>query len=185
MSSINPKEFCKKVLYTEEQIEKRCKELGKQISSDYAGRQVTFISILNGAFMFTGSLLKNVEAECRIDFMQVSTYGASTTTSGDFIVKKDLSLDIKDKDVIIIEDILDTGFTLYNLINYLNKFNPNSIKICTLIDKPLRRVNDIEADYVGFTMDTDMFIVGCGLDFAQEYRNLPYICVLNESIYLK
>lgn len=184
MSSIKPDEFCKKVLYTEEQIEQRCKELGEKISADYEGKQVTFISILNGAFMFTSDLLKNVTIDCRIDFMQVSTYGASTTTSGEFVVKKDLSLDIKDKDVIIVEDILDTGFTLYNLINYLKKYNPNSIKICTMIDKPLRRVNDIEADYVGFTMESDMFIVGCGLDFAQQYRNLPYICILNESIYL-
>ncbi len=184
MSNVNPDEFCKEVLYTQEQIEKRCKELGEKISNDYAGKQVTFISILNGAFMFTANLLKNITVDCRIDFMQVSTYGASTTTSGDFIVKKDLSLDIEGKDVIIVEDILDTGFTLYNLIKHLKKYNPNSIKICTMIDKPLRRVNDIEADYVGFTMDNDMFIVGCGLDFSQQYRNLPYICILNESIYL-
>lgn len=181
--SNNISEVCEKVLYSEEVIAQRCAEIGKQISEDYAGGEVTLISILNGSFMFSSDLIKNITVECRIDFMQVSTYGASSESSGNFVVKKDLSLDIEGKDVIVVEDIVDTGFTLYNLLGYLKERNPKSISLCTLIDKPHRRTKDVKTDYVGFTMDKNEFIVGYGLDYAQKYRNFPYIGVLKEEIY--
>ena len=181
--SNNISEVCEKVLYSEEVITQRCAEIGKQISEDYAGGEVTLISILNGSFMFSSDLIKNITIECRIDFMQVSTYGASSESSGNFVVKKDLSLDIEGKDVIVVEDIVDTGFTLYNLLGYLKERNPKSISLCTLIDKPHRRTKDVKTDYVGFTMDKNEFIVGYGLDYAQKYRNFPYIGVLKEEIY--
>lgn len=176
-------DVCEKILYSEHDIAQRCAEIGKQISTDYADSEVTLISILNGSFMFTSDLVKNISIDCRIDFMQVSTYGASSESSGKFVVKKALSLDIEDKDVIIVEDIVDTGFTLYNLLDYLKQYKPKSIKLCTLIDKPHRRTKEVNADYVGFTMEENEFIVGYGLDYAQRYRNLPYIGVLKEQIY--
>lgn len=179
----NVSEVCERVLYSKETIAQRCVEIGKQISEDYAGREVTLISILNGSFMFVTDLIKNITVDCRIDFMQVSTYGVSSESSGNFVVKKDLSLDIEDKDVIIVEDIVDTGFTLHNLLDYLKKYKPKSIKLCTLIDKPHRRTIDVKTDYVGFTMEKNEFIVGYGLDYAQKYRNFPYIGVLKEEIY--
>ena len=176
-------EVCKKILYSEEVIEARCKEIGKQISEDYAGGEVTLLAVLNGSFMFASDLIKNISIDCRIDFMQVSTYGSSSESSGKFVVKKDFALDIEGKDVIIVEDIVDTGFTLHNLVDYLRKWNPKSLKICTLIDKPHRRTSEVKTDYVCFTMDENEFIVGYGLDYAQRFRNFPYIGVLKEEIY--
>ncbi len=181
MTKIN--EACEKVLYSEEIIEAKCKEIAQKISEDYAGEEVTLVSILNGSFMFTSDLIKKLTVDCRIDFLQVSTYGASTVSSGKFTVKKPLSLDIENKNVLIVEDIIDTGFTMVNLLKYIEGFNPKSIKLCTLIDKPHRRTQDISADYACFTMENDEFIVGYGLDYAQNYRNLPYIAVLKEQIY--
>lgn len=174
---------CEKVLINEDEITKRIEELGEQITNDYDGREIIFISILNGAFMFAGDLMKKIQLDCYIDFMQVSTYGNETTCSGTFVVKKDLTIDIEGKDVVIIEDILDTGYTLSNLKGYLAKKKPASVKIATFIDKPAHRKNNIVADYVGFTMLEDYFIVGYGLDYAQKYRNLPYVGVLKEHIY--
>ncbi len=181
--SNNVREVCGEILYSEEVIANRCAEIGEQISQDYAGREVTLISILNGSFMFASDLIKNITVDCRIDFMQVSTYGSSNESSGNFVVKKNLSLDIKDKDIIIVEDIVDSGFTLYNLFEYLKEYGPKSIKLCTLIDKPSRRTKEVKTDYVGFVMDKNEFIVGYGLDYAQKYRNLPYIGVLKKEIY--
>lgn len=176
-------DVCEKILYSKEEIAQRCKELGEEISRDYAGKEVTFISILNGAFMFTADLLKNITTDCRIDFMQVSTYGDGSSTSGNFLVKKGLSLDIEGRDVVIVEDILDTGFTMTHLLKHLGSFNPKSLKVCTLIDKPQRREHDVSASYVGFTMEKEYFIVGYGLDYAQQFRNLPYIGILKSDIY--
>ena len=176
-------DVCEKILYSEETITNRCKELGMQISSDYENKEVTLIAILNGSFMFISDLIKTITIDCRVDFLQVSTYGASTQSSGKFTVKKPLSLDIEGKDVIIVEDIIDTGFTLVNLLNYIKRFNPKSVKTCTLIDKPHRRTQEINADYAGFTMSKDEFIVGYGLDYAQKYRNFPYIGILKEEMY--
>jgi len=174
---------CEKTLYTREEIEKAVKTVGEQITKDYEGEEVVFVSVLSGAFVFVADLVRNVALDCSIDFMKVSTYENSTTTSGNFKIKKDLSYDIAGKHVVIVEDILDTGFTLYNLMNYLKSKNPASLKIATFIDKPARRKQDIKADYVCFTMDDDYFIVGYGLDYAQKYRNLPYVGVLNEHLH--
>ena len=176
-------EVCEKIFYSKEDIESKVIEIGDKITADYKGEKIFFISVLNGAFMFTSDLLKHINTDCEIDFMQVSTYGNSTDTSGDFKVKKDLSVDIKDKNVIIVEDILDTGYTMEKLMDYLKIKKPKSLKCCAFIDKPHRRMNDIKADYYGFKMEKDYFIVGYGLDYEQLYRNLPYIGVLKEHIY--
>ena len=176
-------ETCEKILYTQEQIAGQVKKMGEEITKDYSGKPVIFVSILTGAFMFVADLVRSVDLESYIDFMQVSTYGNDTNTTGAFNVKKDLSNNIEGKDVIIVEDILDTGFTLYNLVQYIKSKNPSSVKIAAFIDKPARRKQDIKADYVGFTMDDDYFIVGYGLDYAQKYRNLPYVGVLSEHLH--
>ena len=182
-NSYSPNDVCDKILYSQEEIAQRCLEIGTRISEEHKGGEVTLIAILNGSFMFMADLVKNISVDCRIDFMQVSTYGASSESSGKFVVKKGLSLDIEGKDVIIVEDIVDTGFTMVNLLDYLNQYKPKSIKLCTLIDKPHRRTKVVNADYIGFTMKDNEFIVGYGLDYAQRYRNLPYIGVLKEQIY--
>lgn len=179
----NSLNVCEKILYSQDDISREVQRMGKQITKDYDGKEIVFVSVLSGAFMFVSDLVRNVHLDSYIDFMQVSTYGNSTNTSGDFKIKKDLSNDITGKDVIVVEDILDTGFTLYNLIQYIKSKNPASVKIATFIDKPSRRKQDIEADYVGFTMESDYFIVGYGLDYAQKYRNLPYVGVLSEHLH--
>lgn len=177
------KNLCEKVLFSKEQISNEVERLGTEITKDYEGKEVIFVSVLTGAFMFVADLVRNVSLPSYIDFMQVSTYEDSTETSGNFVIKKDLKSDIKGKDVIIVEDILDTGFTLYNLVEYIKSKEPASVKIATFIDKPARRKQNISADYVGFTMKDDYFIVGYGLDYAQKYRNLPYVGVLSEHLY--
>ena len=177
------RKICEKIVVSESDIDKIVKRIGEQINSDYAGEEIVFVSILNGSFMFTADLLKQIKLDCHIDFMQVSTYGNSTSTTGNFVVKKDLSFDVTDKNVIIIEDILDTGYTMKNLIEYFKIKHVKSLKIATLIDKPQRRTEDVHADYVGYTMTEDLFIVGYGLDYAQKYRNLPYIGVLGEHLH--
>ena len=176
-------DVCEKILISEEEIKKRICELGKEISNDYEGKEVLFVSILNGSFMFTSDLLKNVDVESVVDFIQVSTYGNSTSSSGEFLLKKDFSFDIKDKHIIIVEDIIDSGYTLSRLLEYIKLKKPASVKIATFIDKPLRRQEVVNADYVGFVIDEDYFIVGYGLDYAQKYRNLPYAGVLSKHIY--
>lgn len=177
------KDVCEKILISSDQISSRVKELGEQISKEYENKEIVFVSILNGSFMFTADLMKYITTDCIVDFMQISTYGNDTSTSSNFILKKDLSFDIENKDVIIIEDIIDSGYTLSKLCKYLEEKNPASLKIATLIDKPARRKNEVKADYVGFVMNEDYFIVGYGLDYAQKYRNLPYVGVLEEHIY--
>ena len=174
---------CERVIYTEEQISKAVKEIGSQINKDYEGKEIAFVSILNGAYAFTADLMRCVDLDCTIDFMQVSSYGDSTSSSGTLKIKRDISGDITGKHVIVVEDILDTGFTLYNLKNYLESKKPASLKICTFIDKPARRTQEIKADYKCFTLDEDLFIVGYGLDFAQKYRNLPYVAILKPEMY--
>ncbi len=174
---------CEKIVLSQQQIQRRVQELGAQISADYAGGEIQFISILNGAFIFTADLLRAVEADCHIDFMQVSSYGNSSCSSGTLNIKRDTSMELENKDIIIVEDILDTGYTMRNLTNYLKSKKPRSLKICTLIDKPARRTEQIHADYFGFTFAEDLFLVGYGLDYAQKYRNLPYVAVLKPEIY--
>ena len=170
------------ILMTEEQIQERVRYIGEQISRDYAGKDPIFVGVLKGSFMFMADLLKHVDLHCEMDFMAVSSYGSGTSTTGAVKITKDLNRDIHDKHVIIVEDILDSGVTLSYLKGYLANRQPASISIVTLLDKPARRKADIKADYFGFTVP-DEFVVGYGLDYAEVYRNLPYIGVLKPEIY--
>ena len=176
-------ELCEKILFTEEEIALRCEEIASQIEKDVEGEDVVFVAVLNGSFMFASELVKRYKGNCNIDFIQVSTYGNSTETTGQFVIKKPLSLDISGKHVVIIEDIVDTGFTMVNLYDYLGGFSPKSVRICTMIDKPHRRTNEVNSDYIAYTMTEEYFIVGFGLDYAQKYRNLPYIGILRPEFY--
>ncbi|MEA4922243.1 MAG: hypoxanthine phosphoribosyltransferase [Eubacteriaceae bacterium] len=165
------------VMITQKEIEKRAGEIGGQITKDYKGENVILIGILRGAVMWMTDLMKNIDLDLEIDFMACSSYGAATKTSGVVKINKDLDSDIEGKHVIIVEDIVDSGITLSYLKGYLANRNPKSIKICSLLDKPEGRRTDLNADYVGFTVE-DKFIVGYGLDFNQKYRQLPYISCL-------
>ncbi len=175
--------FIENVIVTQKQIDEETTRIANEITKDFKGSEVVFVTILNGSFMFASDLIKKVNLDCYIDFMQCSTYGNKTVSSGNFVVKKDITMDISEKNVIVVEDILDSGYTIKNLIEYLNLKNPKTIKVAAFIDKPMRRVEDVTADYVGVTMDDDSFIVGYGLDYAQKYRNLPYIGILKQEIY--
>ena len=170
------------VLYTEEELRRRVKELGRQITADYAGREPMLVSVLRGSYIFMADLTRAISLDVTVDFMAVSSYGAGTVSSGQVEIKKDLSDSIEGKDLIIVEDILDSGNTLYYLMDVLRARKPASIRICALMDKPDRRTKPITADYVGFTIP-DAFIVGYGLDYAEKYRNLPYVGVLKPSVY--
>ena len=170
------------VLYTEEQLRDRVREVGAQIAADYAGREPMLISVLRGSYIFMADLTRAIDLNVTVDFMAVSSYGAGTASSGQVEIKKDLSDSIEGKDLIIVEDILDSGNTLYYLMDVLRARKPASIRICALMDKPERRTKPITADYVGFTIP-DAFIVGYGLDYAERYRNLPYVGVLKPSVY--
>lgn len=163
-----------KVLIDEEKVQSRISEIAEQISKDYKGKEITFICILKGSIFFTVDLAKKIPEDVRVDFVRVSSYGGDTVSSGEIKMKLDLKDSIQGKDVIIIEDIIDTGRTLKYLKEYLNLKKPNSLKICTLLDKKERRVCEMEADYVGFSIP-DKFVIGYGLDYDEKYRNLPYI----------
>ena len=171
-----------RILYTEEELRERVRALGRQITADYAGREPLLVSVLRGSYIFMADLTRSVDLDVSVDFMAVSSYGAGTVSSGQVEIKKDLSDSIEGKDLIIVEDILDSGNTLYYLLDVLRARKPASIRICTLMDKPERRTRPIKADYVGFTIP-DAFIVGYGLDYAEKYRNLPYVGVLKPSVY--
>lgn len=171
-----------KILYTEEELRRRVKELGAQITADYAGKDVVLASVLRGSYIFMADLTRAVDLPMTVDFMVVSSYGAGTYSSGQVEIKKDLSDSIEGKDLIIVEDILDSGNTLYYLMEVLKARRPASIKICTLMDKPERRIKPIVADYTGFTIP-DAFVVGYGLDYDEKYRNLPYVGILKPSVY--
>lgn len=171
-----------KVLITEDELHKRVYELGDQLTKDYSGKDVVVISVLKGSIMFMADLLRAFNNHVEIDFMVVSSYGAGVVSTGAVKMIKDVFLSIEGKDVLIVEDILDTGRTLHYIKEYLQGRKPNSIRICTLLDKPERREADISADYVGFTVP-DEFVIGYGLDFNEKYRNLPYIGVLKPSLY--
>lgn len=170
------------ILFSEEVIRSRVKALGEQISRDYAGKEIVCIGVLKGCFVFMADLVRELDLDCSIDFMAVSSYGSGTVTTGAVKIGKDISANIEDRDVLIIEDILDSGVTLSYLREFLMQRKPASIKICTLFDKPARRKADIKADYVGLVCP-DEFIVGYGLDYDEKYRNLPYIGVLKPEIY--
>ncbi len=166
-----------RVLIPEEKVDQRIEELGKKISEDYAGRQIHMICILKGGVFFMCELAKRITVPVSLDFMCVGSYGDGTKSSGVVRIAKDLDESIEDKEVLIVEDIVDSGNTLYYLMDVLRKRNPASIRLCTLLDKPDRRVKDVNADYLGFEIP-DEFVVGYGLDYAQKYRNLPYIGVV-------
>ena len=166
-----------KVMISEEDVDKRIQELGKQISEAYVGKQVHLICVLKGGVFFMCELAKKITVPVSMDFMSVSSYGDGTSSSGVVKIAKDLDEPLEGKDVLVVEDIIDSGRTLYYLLEILKKRNPNSMKLCTLLDKPDRRVRDVKVDYVGFEIP-DEFVVGYGLDYAQKYRNLPYVGVV-------
>jgi hypoxanthine phosphoribosyltransferase len=172
----------KKILIDEDELRAIVERLGEQITEDYKGKDVLLIGILKGSVIFMADLMRAIDLPCNIDFMAVSSYGSGTESSGRVKINKDLDNDIQDKDIIIIEDILDSGKTLYYIRDILSARKPASIKICTLFDKPERREADIKADYIGSLVPNE-FIVGYGLDYAEYYRNLPFIGVLKESVY--
>ncbi|MBQ2094460.1 MAG: hypoxanthine phosphoribosyltransferase [Firmicutes bacterium] len=168
------------VLISREQLADKVAELGAQISEDYKGEELFLIGILKGSVPFMADLMRAITLDVEMDFMSVSSYGSGTKTSGVVRILKDLDSDIAGKNVLIVEDIIDSGLTLAYLKEYLAKRNPKSIKIVTMLSKPARRKADIEADYTGFVVD-DKFIVGYGLDIDQKYRNLPYISWIKED----
>ena len=168
------------VLYSEETLAETVKKLGAQISEDYEGRNLLLVSILKGSVVFMSDLMRSISIPCNIDFMAVSSYGSGVKSSGTVRILKDLDRDIRGYDVLIVEDILDSGMTLNYLMDLLYARNPNSIRICTLFDKPERRSVDIFADYKGIEVP-DEFIVGYGLDYDEYYRNLPYVGVLKDA----
>ncbi len=166
-----------RVLLSEEKVEKRIKELGEIISRDYAGKEVNLICELKGGEFFTCELSKRITVPVSLDFMSVSSYGNDTKSSGVVKIIKDLDESIENKDVLVVEDIIDSGRTLRYLLENLERRNPRSLKLCTLLDKPSRRVTEVTVDYTGFEIP-DEFVVGYGLDYGQKYRNLPYIGVV-------
>ena len=174
----------KRILISQEELDEMCRKLGKQISEDYKDKNLLLVSILKGSIMFMSDLMKYITVPCKIDFMALSSYGSSTQSSARIKVNKDLDVYPEGYDILIVEDILDSGRTLdYVITNMLKSKNPASVKICTMLDKPSRRVVDtIKADYVG-TEVPNAFVVGYGLDYNEKYRNLPFIGELKEEIY--
>lgn len=173
------------ILVSEEQLKAKVADLGAQISADYEGKDLLLVSILKGAVVFMADLMRAVTIPCGIDFMVVSSYGGANTSSTGLVkIIKDLDQDLSGKDVLIVEDILDTGITLSHLMPMLQMRKPNSLRLCTILSKPSRRKADIEPDYCGFEVP-DEFVVGYGLDYDEKYRNLPYVGVLKPEIYSK
>ena len=170
MSEYKPLE----VIYSREQIEERAVEIGREITSDYAGKEILIVGILTGCFLWMAEVMKSIELDTSVDFMYVSSYGTATRTSGVVKIIKDLTMDIEGRRVLIMEDIIDSGLTLGYLCEYMKGHKPASLKICAMLDKPSGRRMEIEADYVGFEAPS-AFLVGYGLDAAHKYRNLPYI----------
>lgn len=165
------------VLISEEEVDKRIKEIGEQISKEYEGKEIHLVCVLRGGSFFMCELAKRITVPVSLDFMSVSSYGNDTKSSGAVRIVKDLDDSIHGKDVLVVEDIIDSGRTLSYLLEMLNDRKPNSLKLCTLLDKPERRVVDVNIDYTAFEVP-DEFVVGYGLDYAQKYRNLPYIGVV-------
>ena len=167
------------VLYSQEQIKTRVRELAVQISRDYEGKELIVIGVLKGAFIFMADLIRCLTIPCRVDFVRLASYGAEAVSSGKVVMTKDIETSIKDQEILIVEDVVDTGLTLSFLINWLQERNPRSLKVCAMLDKRQRRQVPFEADYVGFTIE-DGFVVGYGLDFNEKARFLPDICVVTE-----
>ncbi len=171
-----------RILLTKEQIDAKVAELGKQISKDHQGKEIIVACVLRGAFVFCADLVRHLDLKLTIEFLEASSYGKSSDTSGNVQIKRDFDVDISGKHVLLVEDIVDTGLTLRRLKDMLLVRQPESLSICTLLDKPSRRKVGIHADYLGFTIP-DEFVVGYGLDYAGCYRNLPDLCVLDASVY--
>ena len=162
------------VLISREKVEARIEELAKEIEKDYTGKNLVCVGLLKGSVMFMSDLIKAIDLDLRIDFMKVSSYGSGTDSTGVVKILKDVDVDLAGKDVLIVEDIIDTGLTIVNVKDFLSKKNPNSIKVCTLLDKPSRRKVQVEGEYVGFEIP-DEFVVGYGLDLDEKYRNIPFV----------
>ncbi len=174
----------KKVLVTEEELYEITKKLGEKITKDYQGKKLLMVGVLKGSIYFLTDLSRHIDLPCQLDFIQASSYGSGTVSSGNIKITKDIADDLSEFDVLLVEDILDTGNTLKHIYDMLIQRNPQSIAVITLLDKPSRRVADIKADYVGVDVPNE-FVVGYGLDYDQYYRNLPYIGVLKEEVYEK
>lgn len=172
----------KKVLITKEEIAKRVSQLGEQISKDYRGEPITLVCTLRGASIFFADLAREIDGDVEMDFIAVSSYGAGTSSSGEVKMVKDLSAPIKDKNVIVVEDIIDTGITLNYLKKLLLARAPKSLKVCALLDKPSRRKVDFKGDYIGFEIENE-FVVGYGLDYDEKMRNIKDVCVLAPEVY--
>jgi len=169
------------ILITDRQLARRIRQMAHDIGRDFRGRETVVVSLLSGTVMFLADLIRHLSLPMRLDFIGVSSYGAGTE-SGDVVYTKELRLDVRERDVLLVDDILDTGRTLSRVIPKLRALKPRRIQVCVLLDKPARRVEDVEADYVGFKIP-DYFVVGYGLDFAERYRNLPFVGVLHQHIY--
>lgn len=167
------------VMLSQEEIENKVTELAKQIEKDYEGQDLLLVGILKGASVFVADLMRKINLNVNIDFMSVSSYGSGTVSSGTVKILKDLDVDIKDKNVLIVEDIIDSGITLRNLYDTLMTREPRNLKLCTLLNKPARKKVDVNVDYVGFVIE-DKFIVGYGIDYDEKYRNLPYIAIVED-----
>jgi hypoxanthine phosphoribosyltransferase len=172
-------EVSKEILFSRDEIQKRVKEIASQISRDYAGRELIMIGILRGAFIFMADLIREISIPCKVDFARLASYGAGSESSGKVVMTKDIETSIKDRDILIVEDIVDTGLTLQYLVDWLKERNPRSLKTCVFLDKRKRRKISFEAEYVGFTID-DGFVVGYGLDFNEKYRFSPDIYVIKQ-----
>ena len=170
-----------RILIREDQIQTRVQQIARKVQMDYAGRELVIVALLNGTVMFLADLVRHLELPLRLDFIGVSSYGQSTR-SGQLHFTKELKLDVRGRDVLLVDDILDTGRTLKTVMQKLNQLQPRSLKTCVLLDKKARRTERVDADYVGFVIE-DYFVVGYGLDFAERYRNLPFVGVLQEHIY--
>ena len=173
-----------RVLYSEQQIKDKISKLAKRISNDYEGKELLVVGVLKGSVIFAAELIKNITIPCEIDFMAVSSYGSSSETTGVVRILKDLDSEISGKHILIVEDIVDSGVTLSYLLNYLKTRNASSVEIASLLTKPSRRKVDIDCKYVGFETP-DEFLVGYGLDYAEKYRNLPFIGILKREVYEK
>jgi hypoxanthine phosphoribosyltransferase len=175
-------EDVEEVLLSGDQIAARFAELGTQLAADYAGRTPVLVSVLKGSIVFLADLIRAMDVPLNVDLMEVSSYGSATESSGQVRILKDLSSSIEGRDVVVVEDIIDTGLTLNYLLRYLAERHPASVRVCCLLDKPARRLAEIEIDYRGFRIP-DRFVIGYGLDYDERYRNLPYVGVLRPSIY--
>ena len=175
-------EDVEEILLTGDEIAARVADLGAQLAADYAGRTPVLVSVLKGSIVFLADLIRAIDVPLNVDLMEVSSYGSATESSGQVRILKDLSSSIEGRDVVVVEDIIDTGLTLNYLLRYLAERHPASVRVCCLLDKPARRLAEIEIDYRGFTIP-DRFVIGYGLDYDERYRNLPYVGVLRPSIY--